>query len=97
MLLEYSLMTPHARTVSLYHMLRTYILAPRINPVVTAFLLFVGYWLFRSILVISLWTHLIREVGSMDQAQQHRGPHPTDGKLAGIPEKMSCWLMFGRV
>ena len=22
---------------------------------------------------------------------------PTDGKLAGIPEKMSCWSIFDRV
>ena len=65
-------------------MLRTCILSPRINPVVTAFLLLVGYWLFRSILVISLWTHLIREVGSMDQARQQ----------SGSPRRTASWQGF---
>ena len=65
-------------------MLRTYILSPHMNPVVTAFLLLVGYWLLRSILVISLWTHLIRKVGSMDQARQQ----------SGSPRRTASWLEF---
>lgn len=78
-------------------MLRTCILAPHMNAVATAFLLLVGYRLLW--VVISLWTHLIREVGSVDQArQEERGlTSKTDGQLAGIAETKSCWLIFGRV
>ena len=75
-------------------MLRTCILAPHMNAVATAFLLLVGYQLLW--VVISLWTHLIREVGSMDQ--EERGlTSKTDGQLAGIAGTKSCWLIFGRV
>lgn len=64
------------------------------NAVAADFPLLVSYWLLW--VVISLWTHLIREVGSMDQ--EERGlTSKTDGQLAGIPGKKSCWLIFGHV
>lgn len=79
-------------------MLRTCILSPRINPVATDILLLVGYWLLRSILVISLWTDSLGTGGGFHgSGTTAEGVSPTDGKLAGIPEKMSCWLIFDRV
>ena len=64
------------------------------NAVAADFPLLVGYWLLW--VVISLWTHLIREVGSMDQEERDL-TSKTDGQLAGIPGKKSCWLIFGHV